>query len=133
MRRHSDRGSAVVELVLVAPVLMLILMFLVVVGRLAEARLQLSEATHSAARAASMAASPGQARNAASAVLEMMPASAACAHRDVTIDNSQFKAGGAVRVVVSCHIRLDDLASLVPGTTTITESSVSPIDPFRAG
>jgi Flp pilus assembly protein TadG len=132
MRRHRDRGAGVVELVLIAPVLVLILMFLVVVGRLAEARLQLSEATHSAARAASMASSPSQARSAASIVLDTLPASAACARRDVKVDSSQFKPGGAVRVVVSCHIRLDDLAGVVPGTTTITESSASPIDPFRA-
>ena len=133
MSRRHDRGSAVVELVLIAPLLVLVLMFLVVVGRLAEARLQLSEAAHSAARAASLAAGPAQARNAASAALDSLPASAACVRRDVKVDSSKFELGGAVRIVVSCHIRLDDLAGLVPGTTTITESSVSPIDPFRAG
>ncbi|WP_228559457.1 hypothetical protein [Catenulispora pinisilvae] len=48
------------------------------------------------------------------------------------VDTATFKPGGVVRVTISCHISLEDLTGLLPGTQTLTASSVSPVDPFRS-
>ncbi len=53
-RRHQEtaqRGSVTVELVLLTPLLILVLLFVVALGRLAEARLQVNTAAGQAARA----------------------------------------------------------------------------------
>ena len=49
------RGSASLELVLVTPVVLLLLLFVVCAGRLAEARADVDRAARDAARAASIA------------------------------------------------------------------------------
>ena len=51
----SERGSATLELVLLTPLLLLMLMFVVLLGRLGEARSDVDRAARDAARAASIA------------------------------------------------------------------------------
>ena len=61
-RRGSERGSAVVELALVLPVLFLILLAVVQVGLLARDRLLVQEAARAGARAASVSLEDGDVR-----------------------------------------------------------------------
>ena len=57
-RRSRDSGSATVEMVLLAPVLMLMLLFVVFLGRATGAVEQVRHAADEAARAASQVAGP---------------------------------------------------------------------------
>jgi Flp pilus assembly protein TadG len=130
------RGSASLELVLVTPVVLLLLLFVVCAGRLAEARADVDRAARDAARAASIARDPSSAEDAgisaASATLESGGIS--CRSLDVSVDVSRFTAGGTVATTVSCTVDLADLAALrVPGTRTLTATFVEPIDAFRSG
>ena len=129
---RRDDGSSIVEMVLIAPLLMLLMLFVVLVGRLAMADDDVNTTAHAAARAASLAANPDQARAAGQQIAATIPAGAACNQRDVKVDTAAFKPGGIVRVTISCHISLEDITGLVPGTQTLTASSVSPVDPFRS-
>jgi Flp pilus assembly protein TadG len=127
-----DDGSTVAELVITAPVLLLALMFLVLAGRLATARLDVAEAAHSAARAASLASTPQQATVEAARITATIPEIASCSRRESHADTAAFHPGGVVKVTVTCRIRLRDITGLVPGTTSISQTSVSPVDPFKA-
>lgn len=129
---RSDAGSGVIELVLVAPFLVLVMVFVVLVGRLAMADIDVSSAAHAASRAASLAMDPAQAQRAGRQTAATIPGGADCDRRDVKVDTSEFKPGGVVRVTISCHISLAEITGLLPGTQTLTASSVSPVDPFRS-
>lgn len=130
--QRSDSGSSVVELVLIAPFLLLVMVFVVLLGRLAMADIDVNAAAHAASRAASLAPDPARARRAGQETAATIPRGAACDRRDVKVDAAQFKPGGVVRVTISCHISLEEITGLLPGTQMLTASSVSPVDPFRS-
>jgi Flp pilus assembly protein TadG len=69
-RGRRDQGSAATELTIWTPLLILILLFVVSCGRLVQAQLRLSDAAHSAARAASLARDPASASRAATAAVQ---------------------------------------------------------------
>lgn len=131
---RAQRGSASVELVLVAPVLVVFLLLMALGGRLAQSRSDIDIAARDAARAASIERSPGaattQAQAAASATLSQV--GLPCQDVGVAVDTSDFQAGGTVAVEVSCAVRLSDLGLLgVPATRTMTSRSVAPVDLYR--
>jgi Flp pilus assembly protein TadG len=122
-------------LVVLAPVVVLLLLFVVYCGRVAGARLRLDDAAHQAARAASLARSPAQAGAEARAAAEVALASAglACRSLDVDADVGGLRPGSTATVTISCAVGLGDLALLgVPGTATLHASSGSPVDVHRA-
>ena len=130
----NERGSATLELVLVTPVLLMMLIFVVFLGRLAEARNDVDRAARDAARAASIARSAEDAttagRTAAQSTLQSGGVS--CRNLDVAIDTSRFSAGGDVAATVTCTVDLADVAALkVPGSETLTASFSEPVDVFR--
>lgn len=129
---RSDTGSSVVELVLIAPFLVLVMVFVVLLGRLAMADIDVNTAAHAASRAASLAVDPARARAAGQQTAATIPRGAACNRRDVKVDTAEFTPGGVVRVTITCRISLEDLTGLLPGVQTLTASSVSPVDPFRS-
>ena len=139
MRRHpgrrDERGSATVELVILTPLLILLLLFVVCLGRLAGARIDVSGAAAQAARAASIARSPAAASSFAQQTATSALASQhiTCAHLDVSVDTSDFVPGGSVAVTVSCGVQLSDLTGLdLPVTETVANRSVEPIDTYRS-
>ncbi|MDA8282563.1 MAG: pilus assembly protein, partial [Actinomycetota bacterium] len=62
---RDERGAVATELVLLTPLLILMLLFVVALGRLAGARIDVDGAAAQAARAASIATTPGGATAAA--------------------------------------------------------------------
>ena len=132
MTRHNDDGSAVLEIVLLAPVLILMLAAVIGGAPVTLAHQHVDAAAAQAARAASTAASP----SAASAVARSTARSAISNGRDclsmtVSVDVSDFRPGGSVTVRVSCAA---DLGTGVPGLSgrrTITGSGSEVIDTFR--
>lgn len=133
--RRSDEGSIAVETVVLVPLLMLLLLAAIGLGRLEYARLQVDDASAAAARAASLARSPETAQAAAQAELDrdVRAGGTSCRRRQVTVDVSEFRPGGTVKVTVTCHVDLSDLAGVgsLPLPATLGSTSVSPVDVFR--
>lgn len=134
-RRDTDAGSITLEMALLVPPLMVFFLVLVTVARFESAQMHVDTAVSMAARAASLARTSGEARADAQAEIQRSLATAgvACATREVRIDLSSFRAGGTVRVVVTCRAELGDLAGMgyLPLNTAITGSASEPIDRFR--
>lgn len=132
---RNERGSVTVELVLVTPLLILLLLFVVALGRLASARIDVNGAAAQAARAASIARDPESASSAAkqTATSALADDHVTCANLAVATDTSGFSAGGTVAVTITCNVDLADLAGLrLPASTAISARSVSVVDTYRA-
>lgn len=133
--RASQHGGAATELVLATPLIVVLLLFVVFLGRITEASAELDGAAHSAARAASMARDPESAVLAAKQL-----ANAALSGQQVTcnplavgVDTSQFWPGGEVAVTISCTVSFADLGPLhVPSSETLSTHFVEPIDRYES-
>ena len=120
--------------VLVTPVFVLLALFVVLCARTASARIDVDAAASAAARAASLARTPGAARTAATeaAAAALVGRSVTCARLSVPVDTSAFRRGGTVAVTVRCAVTLSDLGLLGVGATRVVEASATaPIDVFR--
>ena len=132
---RDEAGSVTAELVLLTPLLILLLLFVVALGRLSGARLDVDGAAAQAARAASIARDPTTA-----AAMAQQTASAAlgsdgltCGHLDVNTNTTQFAPGGYVAVTVTCVVGLSDLAGLrLPASESVTSTATSVIDVYRS-
>ncbi|MGH9074863.1 MAG: TadE family protein [Acidimicrobiales bacterium] len=132
---RGDEGSVATELVLVTPLLILMLLFVVALGRLAGARLDVDGAAAQAARAASIARDPAtaaaMARQTASAGLD--DDHVTCTDLTVSTDTAAFAPGGQVTVTVTCTVGLGDLTGLrLPAAQSITSTATSVIDIYRS-
>jgi len=138
MRHGRDRGSAALELAVLAPVLLALLGLVVAAGRVSIAQGSVDAAARDAARQASIALNPAaaQAAGQASARAALRQDGLDC-DPVVTIDTSQFAipAGqpAAVTAVVGCTVPLSNLALPgLPGSARLTASFVSPLDIYRS-
>jgi len=132
--RRDESGSVTAELVLLTPLLILLLLFVVALGRLAGARLEVDGAAAQAARAASIAQSPSSATAMAqqTATAALSSDHVTCAQLSVDTDTSRFTPGGSVGVTVTCTVNLGDLTGLrLPSAETISSQSTSVIDTYR--
>ena len=123
------------ELVLLTPLLILMLLFVVALGRLAGARLDVDGAAAQAARAASIARDPSTATAMAqqTATAALGSDGVTCGHLTVTTDTAQFAPGGSVAVTVTCSVGLSDLTGLrLPASESISSTATSVIDTYRA-
>jgi Flp pilus assembly protein TadG len=130
----GDEGAAAAELAVLTPLLVGMLLFVVLCGRLVSAQLDLDAAAHAAARAASLArtvpAGTGGAQQAAAATLTARTAT--CRRPTVAVDVGGLHPGGVVTVTVSCVVPLSDLALIgVPGSRTVSSTASSPIDRWK--
>lgn len=129
-RHHSEQGTMSVEMVILAPVLLLVVMLAVAGGRLVSAEGRVQAASRDAARAASMERSTGAANAAAN---DSLGAADSTAHGcSASIDSGDFGRGGTVTVSVDCRVELSDLGLVfLPGTTTVSATSTAPVDKWR--
>jgi Flp pilus assembly protein TadG len=128
--RPADRGSATVELVILAPVFGLLLALVVVAGRVGAARADVDGVAHSAARELTLARNPASSVDAAhrEAARSLREGSPLCRtmgwHTEVT--------AASVTVTVSCSVDLSGAGFLpAPGTMTVTGTSTEVVDRFR--
>lgn len=134
-RGRGEEGSATAELVILTPLLILLLLFVVALGRLAGARIEVDGAAAQAARAASIARNSTQATAAAqqSASSALSSQHVSCTHLAVSVDTTDFTPGGSVAVTVSCAVDLSTLTGLhLPVTETLSNRFVEPIDAYRS-
>ena len=132
-RLAGDQGSAALEMALVTPALLLVLVFIVTLGRLATARQDVDNAAAQAARAASLAPDVAQAQamaaQAASAAASAQ--SLPCAGLAVSVNTSSFHPGGNVAVQVSCSVALSRLSGVaLPGSKQLTARAVEVVDTY---
>jgi Flp pilus assembly protein TadG len=134
-RAGGEDGAVATELVLLTPLLVVMLVFVVALGRLVSARIQVDGAAAQAARAASIARSPTTAATVArqTATDALSSDHVTCAALTVTTDTARFAPGGQVAVTVTCAVALSDLVGLrLPPTEQITSTSTSVVDTYRA-
>jgi hypothetical protein len=134
-RASGQRGSMALELVVLAPVLVLVVWLLGVYAlRLAVANGDVEAAARDAARSASIArtAAGAQAAAAASAATSLASSGRVCRSLQVVTSTGDFRAGGSVTVTVTCAIRLDNLAPLsLRGAKQVRQAYTAPVDPYR--
>jgi Flp pilus assembly protein TadG len=131
---RDERGSAAAELTLLTPLLILLLLFVVLCGRLADTKLRINDVAHQAARAATLARTPSQATANAQSTANAALASAGinCQSLTISTDTQGLRPGSTVTVTLSCTVGLGDLTLLgVPGSRTFQSSFSSPVDVYR--
>lgn len=132
---RDERGSATVEFVILAPLLIVMLLFVVFCGRMASTSQRVTDAAHQAARAASLARTPDAAVTDARSIAHTALANAGvtCQGFAVNIDTKGLRPGSTVTVTIVCTVGLSDLSLLgLPGTTDFRGSFSSVVDVHRA-
>jgi Flp pilus assembly protein TadG len=129
----GDEGLMAIELAILAPIVLIMLLVVVAFGRVTHGRALVDESAAVAARAASLATTPGQAQaDAAQAARDTLTAGLSCTGAGVTVDTEAFRPGGQVAVTVTCSVDLSATALAgLPGTLTMRASAVSPIEAHR--
>ncbi|WP_078901590.1 TadE/TadG family type IV pilus assembly protein [Actinacidiphila yeochonensis] len=131
----NERGSATVEVVVLTPLLVLLLLFVVALGRLADARLLVADAAHQAARAASLARTEQGARAQAqrAAAQAIKDGGAACGRPQVSVTTDHLDPGSTVRVRINCTAELGDLTrTAMPGHVVLADTAYSVVDSYRS-
>jgi len=134
--RRDHRGSVSAELALVTPLLLLLLVFVVMLGRLAEGRLQVDDA----ARPGRPGGHNGGRRRqrllggpASRPRPDWPPNGVTCSTLTVATDTSDFVPGGVVRVAVTCTVSMAGLSLLAPaGIGDPTGQRREPVDEYRS-
>lgn len=136
--RRDDRGSESVELAILLPIGILVLAFIVIGARIALASDRISGVAGIAARAASIARSPEDAKRIAesSATKALASDDLHCTDINVKVDTSGFTVApgmnAAIHVDVSCTVDLSTIGVTgMPGSKTLHDSATSPLDPAR--
>jgi len=136
---RDQRGAASVELVVLVPVLVLLLGLLIAGGRLWFARATVVEASQAAARAASLARSSGEARDAGRRVAQRVLATdgLSCADESVSVDTSAFGVAvgtpATVTAAITCRVPFADLSLPgMPGSITVRSTGAAALDTYRA-
>uniref|UniRef100_A0AAU2V454 Pilus assembly protein n=1 Tax=Streptomyces sp. NBC_00003 TaxID=2903608 RepID=A0AAU2V454_9ACTN len=126
----SDRGLSTIEVVILAPVMILFLLVLVAFGQLVDGRGAVDSAARDAARAGSIQKDHGTALSEAKVAAEADLADVCSGPVSVRQTSAGWADAEFFTVEVSCRIRgLAMLGLDVP--TTLTGTSTSPLDPFK--
>lgn len=131
----SEQGSVTVETVILAPFLVMLLVFVaVVVHRGVDARLRLDDAAHQAARAATLqrtiAAATTAAGDTANGALEQ--GGIVCRGVTTTLAGTLAPAS-SVTVTVRCSVDFGQAALFgVPSTRTLTSTASEVVDTYRS-
>ncbi|MEW9527010.1 TadE/TadG family type IV pilus assembly protein [Microbispora sp. NPDC049125] len=119
-----------VEAVLLAPVILLFLLFIVGAARIVEAKGEVDGAARDAARAASVTRDFGAAQSAAARAAR---AGVDCkGGPSVSLAGSAWRQGGNVRVEVGCDVDLSAVSGFgFAPTLHMTSTSVAPLEEYR--
>jgi Flp pilus assembly protein TadG len=134
-RIRGEEGQAIAELVIVAPLLLLVIVLMVALGRVDSAQGDVESAARAGVQAAVVQANAGAAQTQASSAVTSTLAGAGltCPSPQITTNTSNFVAGGSVSVTVTCVTSLANVSVPgVPGSKTLTATSVAHLDQFRA-
>jgi len=140
---RSDAGSAALELVVLAPVLLAVIALVIAAGRVSIAQSSVDAAARDAARQASIAFTPEAAKAAGRASAEQSLAGdgLSCVSEIVNVNTGgpdsgfQVPAGtpATVSATVGCKVPLSDLyLPGTPGSHWLWSTFYSPLDVYRA-
>lgn len=130
----AERGSATVEMVLLAPLLVVLVMSVVHAGRSAEALVQLRHAADQGARAASMVRTDRMEDVGERAVRDdLVGSGSSCTDPLVNVAVDGDSAVRAVMVEIECTVRVLGLELLGVRTRRLEARSTEVIDLWRAG
>jgi len=133
---EREHGTASLELVLVAPALLLLLSALLGAGRLFTARAALEAVAREAGRTAAAAPASEVAVEEGSRAAERAAQGYGLdpSRLSLSIDPQGFPRGGTLRVVATYRVPLGDLPLLGIGLPPVTLRSVhlEPIDPYKS-
>jgi Flp pilus assembly protein TadG len=133
--QDDDRGAfAALELVILFPFILIMIALVAAFGRVERGRQLVDQAAQAASRAGSLASTPYTADVAAhdAAAQTLQDGGLSCSDVAVSLDTSQFFAGGKVVAHVVCVADLSGLALAgVPGSVRLTADSTSPMDRYR--
>ena len=133
-RFREDDGQAIAELVIVAPVLLLIIVLMVALGRIDSAQGDVESAARAGVQAAVVQpdAADAQTEATSAAISTLAGAGLTCLSPQISTDTSNFVAGGTVSVRVTCVTSLADVSIPgVPGSKTLTATATAPLDVFH--
>ncbi len=130
----AERGSATVEMVLLAPLLVVLVMSVVHAGRSAEALVQLRHAADQGARAASMVRTDRMEDVGERAVRDdLVGSGSSCTDPLVNVAVDGDSAVRAVMVEIECTVRIAGLELLGVRARRLEARSTEVIDLWRAG
>lgn len=137
-RLRDQRGAVAVEFVVLVPALMLMLGLVLSGGRIWFVRAALQNTAESAARAASLARTPGQAELAAQSVVDagLDDSDLHCTQSSVLVSTNAFyvPVGRPATILsdVTCVVSLGDiLLPGLPGSLTLHATGSSALDTYR--
>lgn len=133
-RADRDAGYSTAELVVIAPVIVVLLLFVVGLGRYSSSKQLVEQAAMAAGRAASQGATAQQAADRAQAAgaASLDDAGISCVDFSMVADTGDFQPGGSVTVTLTCTASLSGLVlSGLPGSTTVSASSTVPLEIYR--
>ena len=139
MNGKWQRGSAVLEFVLLAPALLAFILLCIAGGRIWLARQTIDAAAFDAARTASIARSAQAATSGArsTAMDSLTSRQMHCVHSSVSVATAGFYVPvgqpATVQVTLTCQMNLSDIALPgLPSTMTMTSTAGSVLDQYRA-
>ena len=127
---NGDRGSTTVEVVLLAPLLVVVLMFLTAAGRMLETSIAVRGAAESGARVASQVSAARMSDVGRATALSHIRAITACVSPRVTVVHEVRRGPARVVVTASCTVSRAGILSLLPAPQVITRTSSEVIDVF---
>jgi hypothetical protein len=138
---RDDRGVAALELLVIAPVILMLILLVIAAGRTSLAQGAVDAAARAAARQASIAPTVGAAQQAADAgAAAALRADGLDCQPTVTLPGLDRAFGtqpgqqAQVHARVVCAVRTSDLTLVpgLPGSIGLKASFTSPLDPFRS-
>jgi Flp pilus assembly pilin Flp len=136
MTLRNERGTAAVELALLAPVFVVLVAVVVAAGRMVETKSAVLSVAREAARAGSEAPDAAAARDAALATAQEVAAGLGLdpARLEVSQDQGGFRRGEPYVVSVSYEVPLEDLPGLglLPGSVVLGAEHAELIQRFKS-
>ena len=136
MRLRSERGTAAVELALLAPVLVVLVAVVTAAGRMVETKSAVLSVAREAARAAAEAPNAAAAHDAAIATAQQVAEGLGLdpARLSIVEDPHGFARGAPYEVSVSYQVSMADLPGLglLPGSVTLGAEHAELIDTYRS-
>ncbi|MEO7398312.1 MAG: TadE family protein [Ilumatobacteraceae bacterium] len=131
-KSSAGAGSVTVELVVLAPVLIMLTMFVVFLGRAGGSVQQVRHAADTGARAASLV-SPATMRGVASAAAarDLADNGVNCSSTTIAVSVDDAPGASSVTVTVSCVVNLDGTSLVGVDGRTVTARSTEVIDRYR--
>lgn len=125
------RGQALVETALVLPLILILVLGVVSVGVVGRTDAALLAVAQEAARAAATSTTASQAAAHGVARGQQVAEGYRLVGTAVSVDATDFRAGGHVRADATVTVSLVGMAVLGPAQVTLHHQQVEPVDPYR--